>query len=255
MSLSCLLNVVYNNLEKKMKRNFIIILSSAALIFVITTLVSFSSRSSAPQSRTSQTRSKTADTEESLGCGKSINYSGVIDEATRLAVFEGREVNIPEIAFANTNTQVLGAQQGERWVEVDISEQKLRAWQGDTLFLESPVSTGLPWWPTPLGEFRVWIKLRATKMEGGSGSYYYYLPNVPYVMFFENSEVAKSRGYSLHGAYWHNEFGTPRSHGCVNLPIPIAEQLYHWSAPILPEGKSVVYAAADNPGMRVVIHE
>jgi lipoprotein-anchoring transpeptidase ErfK/SrfK len=121
--------------------------------------------------------------------------------------------------------------------------------------LETLVSTGLPWYPTPTGEFRIWIKLRATKMEGGEGKYYYYLPNVPYVMFFENDQVPGWRGYGLHGTYWHNDFGTQRSHGCVNLPTTVAERLYYWVNPQLPGGKTSVKASSGNIGTRIVIHE
>jgi lipoprotein-anchoring transpeptidase ErfK/SrfK len=92
-------------------------------------------------------------------------------------------------------------------------------------------------------------------MEGGSGNYYYYLPNVPYVMFFENAQVPGWKGYGLHGTYWHNDFGNQRSHGCVNLPTPIAERLYYWTTPTLPESRSVVYSNEGNPGTRIVIHE
>lgn len=172
-----------------------------------------------------------------------------------VAFFEGEEVIVPRIADA-AGVPVLGtANPSERWIEVDLSEQKLRAWDGNSLFLETPISTGLPWWPTPTGEFRIWIKLRSTKMEGGSGKYYYYLPNVPFVMYFGNDEVPNWRGYGLHGTYWHNDFGTQRSHGCVNLPIPVAEKLYFWTTPVLPEGKGVVFSSDDNPGTRIIIHE
>ena len=151
---------------------------------------------------------------------------------------------------------VLGtASPSERWIEIDLSEQKLKAWDGNALFLETPISTGLPWWPTPKGEFRIWIKLRFTKMEGGSGRYYYNLPNVPYVMFFENESVPGWRGYGLHGTYWHNAFGTQRSHGCVNLPTPIAERLFYWTTPELSGNKWAVYSSDKNPGTRIVIHE
>jgi lipoprotein-anchoring transpeptidase ErfK/SrfK len=109
--------------------------------------------------------------------------------------------------------------------------------------------------PTPQGEFRIWIKLRATRMTGGSGKYAYDLPNLPYTMFFENENVPSWRGYGLHGAYWHNQFGTPRSHGCVNLPVESAKQLYYWVSPELPDGKSSVKATEENQGTRVVIHE
>jgi hypothetical protein len=188
-------------------------------------------------------------------CCAPKDYTGLLDPDERTAVYEGRSIGVPDLVFDTKVTDVLGVSQEERWIEVDISEQKLRAWEGDELFLETLVSTGLPWYPTPQGEFWIWIKLRATKMEGGSGRYYYYLPNVPYVMFFYNDKVPTYRGYGLHGTYWHSDFGNQRSHGCVNLPTPVAEQLYHWAWPVLPEGKYVVRATAENPGTRIVIHE
>ena len=147
------------------------------------------------------------------------------------------------------------ASPNERWIEVDLSEQKLRAWDGNALFLETPISSGLPWTPTPKGEFRIWIKLRFTKMEGGEGQYYYNLPNVPYVMFFENENVPGWKGYGLHGTYWHNSFGVQRSHGCVNLPTSVAEKLFYWTTPELGNNKWVVYATDKNPGTRIVVHE
>lgn len=183
------------------------------------------------------------------------NYTGEIEPLEKLAIFEEQEIQIPSMAFDTSVPDVLGLSQEERWIEVDLSEQRLRAWEGDHLFLETLVSTGLPWTPTPQGEFHIWIKLRATKMEGGSGKYYYYLPNVPYTMYFENDQIPGWRGYGLHGTYWHDDFGTQRSHGCVNLPTPIAKEIYYWVSPVLPEGSSSVRASAENPGTRIVIHE
>lgn len=190
----------------------------------------------------------------SLSC-KPISFQEMLDPSENTAIFEGEEIGIPQLAYEIGETPVLGVSTEERWIEVDLSEQKLRAWEGNRLYLETLVSTGLPWWPTPTGEFRVWIKLRATKMEGGRGKYYYYLPNVPYVMYFENDEIPGWRGYGIHGAYWHNEFGTQRSHGCINVHPDIAGQLYYWAAPVLPSGKYSVKASVENPGIRVVIHE
>lgn len=189
-----------------------------------------------------------------LGC-VADNLSGMAQEEA-LATFEGLSLSVPAIAYAETNTQVLSAANpSERWIEVDLSEQKLRAWDGNSLYLETAISSGLPGTPTPTGEFRVWVKLRASKMEGGEGRYYYYLPNVPFVMYFENENVPGWRGYGLHGTYWHNDFGTPRSHGCVNLPTSIAERLYYWVTPSLPSDKGSVFASADNPGTRIIIHD
>lgn len=180
----------------------------------------------------------------------------VYDPDAKTGNYYGEIVSVPSLSMVEPKAPpVLGVSAGERWIEVDLSEQKVRAWEGNALFLESLVSTGMPWWPTPQGEFRVWDKVRATKMEGGSGKYYYYLPNVPYVMFFENDKVPGWRGFSLHGTYWHSDFGRVHSHGCVNLPTPVAERLYYWSAPNLPSGKSSVMADAGNIGTRIVIHE
>jgi lipoprotein-anchoring transpeptidase ErfK/SrfK len=182
------------------------------------------------------------------------NFSGQFENDIKVAYFEGTEIGVP--GFSKDKPYVLGVSaDGERYIEVDLSEQKLKAWDGGNLFLETPISTGLPWWPTPQGEFRIWIKLRYTRMEGGEGRYYYNLPNVPYVMYFQNDQIPGWRGYGLHGAYWHNSFGTPRSHGCVNLPIPQAEKLYYWTTPTLPEGQSSTYASSENVGTRIIIHE
>lgn len=183
------------------------------------------------------------------------DLSGEIDPTQKIAVYEGKQIEVPALVFKTATLPVLGIFSGNRWIEVDLSEQKIKAWDGDRLFLESLISTGLPWWPTPKGEFTIWSKARATKMEGGSGKYYYYLPNVPYVMFFENEEIAGFRGFSLHGTYWHNDFGRVHSHGCVNLPTPVAEQLYFWTTPVNSEGKGFTSANEENPGTKIIIHE
>ena len=186
----------------------------------------------------------------------SFDSSGKPDPSQKTAIYEGKKIDIPELAYLDVKDGfVLGENSENKWVEVDLSEQKIRVWNGDSLFLESLVSTGLPWTPTPQGEFRVWAKFRATKMEGGSGRYYYNLPNVPYVMFFENSEVPRSKGYSLHGTYWHHDFGKVHSHGCINLPTPVAEKIYNWIEPQVPQGKYSVRAMEEDPGTRIVIHE
>lgn len=184
----------------------------------------------------------------------SSNFSGKFEQDFA-AAFEGDSVRAPRIAEKQVGDVLGVAVLTQRWIEIDLSEQKLRAWDGNNLFLETLISTGLPWWPTPVGEFRIWIKLRYTKMEGGEGKYYYYLPNVPYVMFFYNSKVPSWRGYGLHGTYWHSDFGTQRSHGCVNLPTDIAERLYYWVGPSLGGNSWSVRATGDNPGTRIIIHE
>ncbi|MBM3124296.1 MAG: hypothetical protein FJZ87_04385 [Chloroflexi bacterium] len=108
---------------------------------------------------------------------------------------------------------------GAHWIDVDLSQQRVYAYAGDTLVNSFVVSTGTWQTPTVTGKYKVWIKLRYSDMSGPG----YYLPDVPYVMYFY-------KGYGLHGTYWHNNFGTPMSHGCVNLTIPDAEWLYNFSS-------------------------
>ncbi len=108
---------------------------------------------------------------------------------------------------------------GERWIDVDISAQEVTAYEGNTPVRTFIVSTGVAAHPTVIGRFHIYVKLRYDLMVGPG----YYLPNVPYVMYFYE-------GYSLHGTYWHHNFGTPMSHGCVNMYTPDAEWLYYWAS-------------------------
>lgn len=136
------------------------------------------------------------------------------------------------------------AYRGEKWIEVNVTTQQVTAWEGDQPVFTFIASTGLPATPTVLGEFNIYWKLESTLMTGPD----YYLPEVPYTMYF-------FRGYALHGAYWHNNFGQPMSHGCVNLENSDAQKLFEWADPVIPPGQTQVVATADNPGTLVVVHD
>lgn len=109
-------------------------------------------------------------------------------------------------------------------IGVDLSSQRLYAYDDNTLIYNFTISSGKPWWPTPTGNFKPWTKITSHTMRGGStrDGTYYNLPNVPYSMYFY-------QGYAIHGAYWHNNFGRPMSHGCVNLRPSDAALLYNWT--------------------------
>jgi lipoprotein-anchoring transpeptidase ErfK/SrfK len=111
------------------------------------------------------------------------------------------------------------ASNGERWIDVNLTQQMVYAYQGNSLAKSFLVSTGTWQYPTVTGQYHIYIKLRYTDMTGPG----YYLPNVPFTMYFYQS-------YGLHGTYWHHNFGTPMSHGCVNLSIPDSEWLYNWAS-------------------------
>ena len=169
--------------------------------------------------------------------------------AEKEGVWRGLKVIVPETLLADIRQSlpILGESTEEKWVEIDLSQQKLFVREGNRLIFEFPISSGLPWTPTVTGEFRVWHKNKAQLMEGGSkeNNNYYYLPNVPFNMFFY-------KGYAMHGAYWHNDFGKPRSHGCVNMRPEDAKSLYYWIAPQAEAWG--ISATKSSPGTRVVVH-
>jgi len=114
---------------------------------------------------------------------------------------------------------------GGRWIEVNLSKQQLIAWNNGSIERLFWVSTGKRRTPTPSGTYYIQSKYRSTSMRGAG----YNVPDVPYAMFY-------SGNYAVHGAYWHNSFGTPVSHGCVNLGVNQARWLYNWA----PVGTRVV---------------
>ncbi len=164
------------------------------------------------------------------------DLSGNYDYVNQTGVWHGKEVfstdfhtRDPEkVALLAQN--VLGKSDSKKRIEVDLTTQRLYTFEGDTKTGEYLVSTGLWDW-TPTGEFRIWTKLESTLMTGGNKALgtYYYLPNVPYTMYFSNDEVPQHLGYGIHGTYWHNDFGTPRSHGCINMRTEDAKKLFYWA--------------------------
>jgi lipoprotein-anchoring transpeptidase ErfK/SrfK len=173
------------------------------------------------------------------------------------AVFHGTEISPPILASLRQTSRVLGVTSpaGKR-IEVDLTNQKVYAFEGNTKIFDFTVSTG-KWGRTPTGTFRIWAKVRSQLMSGGNQSdgTYYYLPNVPYVEFFYNDQIPKTMGYSFHGTYWHHNFGHPMSHGCVNMRTEDAAKLYDWTTPTVTNPKAwSTLASTTNPGTEVVIY-
>lgn len=187
---------------------------------------------------------------------------GSFDENASVAIFNSQVINYPKTSLAYAYSQTLAQSSSEnqailgttnaageeKWIEINLDEQKLRAWEGNKLVMEFPISSG-KWAPTPKGTFNIWSKTRSQSMVGGSQALgtYYNLPNVPNNMFFY-------QGYAIHGAYWHNNFGHPMSHGCVNAPLASAAQIFDWAGPVVPPGQGAVRATPENPGTRVLVH-
>ena len=136
---------------------------------------------------------------------------------------------------------------GVKWIDINLYEQVLEAFEGDTMVYATLISSGLPEFETPTGIFRIWGKRRMAKMSGGKKDVdYYFLEDVPYHMYF-------SQGIAMHGAYWHDNFGMKQSHGCVNLAPRDAFWLFHWTTPRT-FGNRFIKASPSNPGTYVFVH-
>jgi tetratricopeptide (TPR) repeat protein len=112
-----------------------------------------------------------------------------------------------------------GVGENEAWIDINLTEQRAYAYEGYSLVNSFVVSTGTWQYPTVTGTYEVYVRYRYADMSGPG----YYLPDVPYVMYFY-------KGYGLHGTYWHNNFGTPMSHGCVNFTIDDAGWVFDFTA-------------------------
>lgn len=111
-------------------------------------------------------------------------------------------------------------------IVISLPENMLRAYDGETLFMEQPISPGLELTPTPRGTFWIYRKTPDSYMQGplpGISDQYYDLPGVPWDLYFTVD------GGAIHGTYWHDHFGQPWSHGCVNMPPEQAKILYEWA--------------------------
>jgi len=169
--------------------------------------------------------------------------SEIYDPLATTAIFNNQTVSIP-----SNNPYVLGdstilpdPNSAPKRIEVDLSTQLLYAYENNRLVYNYSISSGT-WNRTPQGTFYIWTKIRSQKMEGGSKELgtYFYLPNVPYILFFYNDKYAKKVGFSIHGAYWHNNFGKPMSHGCINMRPSEAAVIFNWAdvnVPVIIFGK------------------
>lgn len=138
-----------------------------------------------------------------------------------------------------------------QWIDVDLSEQRVVAYEGANPRRAFTVSTGLPNTPTRVGEFNVWIKTRIQDMDGGSkeAGDYYFLPDVKWVQYFDGE-------IGFHGTYWHDNFGQPMSRGCVNMTNEDAKWLFEWAdLDYDMEGPVWQKPSDENPGTIVIVHE
>jgi len=119
----------------------------------------------------------------------------------------------------------IGGDPAAKRIEVHIGSQSLTAFEGDRPVLTTLCSTGVPGWDTPFGDYPIIDKRHGTRMTGAASDEHYNLPGVPFAAYITRSWIA------IHGAYWHNDYGRRRSHGCINVPPEVARWLFQWTTP------------------------
>lgn len=184
-----------------------------------------------------------------------VSLEPQIDHASMAKIIQGEPPTLPE-DFTAMNRVLGTVSPTNKRIEVDLTHQRVYAYEGSRKVFDFLVSTG-KWGRTPTGSFRIWVKIKSQLMSGGNKSLgtYYYLPNVPWVQFFYNADTPKYLGYSFHGTYWHNNFGHPMSHGCINMETSDAALLFTWTSPPVTNPRAwATYPDIQNPGTEVTIY-
>jgi lipoprotein-anchoring transpeptidase ErfK/SrfK len=147
--------------------------------------------------------------------------AGAVLIVTALGVWEAPAFSnqLREIGESITKKAIELEASQERWIQIDLKNQRLIAWEGAKPVYAVVISTGKTSTPTRTGVFKIQTKLAKSRMSGND----YDIPDVPYVMFYEGN-------YAIHGAYWHSRFGSPVSHGCVNVAVDHARWLFDWAS-------------------------
>lgn len=170
---------------------------------------------------------------------------GQTEDGLWARVDEDAWISFDDLHVARVVDAPPGVGPGERWLDVDLAEQVLVAYEGSRPVFTTLVSTGAGN-PTPEGSHRIWIKFSEADMQGDAGDHRYAVSSVPWTMYFFND-------FAVHAAYWHDSFGERRSNGCVNLSPQDARLLYLWTSPEVPTGWSMSYATPETPGSLVRI--
>ena len=184
--------------------------------------------------------------------GESVTINGATYDETD----DGWWMKASEGVKTNPGSPPKELKDGEKWVDVNTRTQTVVAYEGDKPVFATAVSTGLvdtndkeKDHHTPPGTFRIREKHIAATMDGDVASDGpYSIEDVPWIMYFNGS-------YALHGAFWHNQFGRTKSHGCVNLAPQDAKALFAWTEPHLPEGWHGVMSTNEKRGTLVVVHD
>jgi lipoprotein-anchoring transpeptidase ErfK/SrfK len=138
--------------------------------------------------------------------------------------------------------------EAQKHILIDLRTQTVTAFEDENPVLVARCSSGAGKTKTPLGDFRTYHKGPSVRMtnEGDADAGIYDLPGVPWVTFFTGSGIA------FHGTYWHNDYGRPRSHGCINLKSEDAKFIYRWTNPVVPPGVDYLHLPGQGTAVQVI---
>lgn len=177
----------------------------------------------------------------------SVHESKVVGKDTWHRIGDGQwmrgiDLRVPTLAAPPTDVPA-----GARWIDIELAQQTLVAYEGERPWFSTVVSTGRAAGSTPKGVFQIWVKLRSSTMSNADDAQTttddgtpYSIEEVPWVQYF-------SKGVALHGAFWHRKFGYTHSHGCVNLAPLDAMRLFDWTLPRLPRGWDAAFPTPVEP--------
>ncbi|MBN1611343.1 MAG: L,D-transpeptidase [Polyangiaceae bacterium] len=197
--------------------------------------------------------------DQPLGRRELVALSGTVREIGGVRIAQTRNgswVKSSEVrTAAKPNAPPAWARRGVRWIDISIQNQTLVLWEGVQPVYATLVSTGRgglgepgKTLSTPTGMYRIYQKHVTTTMDSSAADSEFELRDVPWVMYFKG-------GYALHGAYWHDDFGKVRSHGCVNMSPIDARYAFFWSLPQVPEHWHAAFSGDSfEEGTLVYIH-
>jgi len=169
---------------------------------------------------------------------------------------DGRLIRADLVTRIDPAPRPAGVAETERWIDIDLAQQTLVAYEGDLPVYATLVSTGRVRnernpavnHETPTGRFRILSKHVSATMDGDHAVFgAYSLEDVPYVQFFRGA-------FAMHGAFWHDKFGRPASHGCINLAPSDALWLFDWTKPDVPSAWHAAYPERPGEGSWLIIH-
>ena len=157
---------------------------------------------------------------------------------------EGRWIARADLRIVEQRERPANVKDEGRWIDVDLDQQLVVAYEGSRPVFATLASTGKGKNATPTGVFNITRKKRQTTMRNDRKKRQTYSVAVPWPVYF-------NKGFAFHSTYWHNNFGSPRSHGCINLSPTDAVRLYGFVGPEMPAGWTVVYGHKTQPGTAV----